>query len=138
MTSERIENLARELNGVLTEEGLRLQARVHNGDLNMIQVVVEDREEFPIVVTMDEDQILCTTHLWRDNEVVTETRIDLMEAMLTMNLPMPLSSFGKVGDQYLLFGALSLAASLQEVLQEIVVLSENTLGAIEAVADYLK
>ncbi len=138
MTNEKLESLAQELDGVTTDEGLSLSATLKNGDLNMVQVEVQDREEFPIFITIDDDQILCTTYLWRENEVLPETRTELMEAMLTMNVPMPLSSFGKVGDQFLLFGAMALSSSLQELQQEIAVLSENTLEAIEAVEDYLK
>jgi len=58
--------------------------------------------------------------------------------MLIMNVSIPLSAFSKIGDQYIMFGALSPKASIDELVHEIELLSDNVLEAIEAVADYLK
>ncbi|MBT4837837.1 MAG: DUF2170 family protein [Methylococcales bacterium] len=113
-------------------------AEIIEGEVNILQVIVDDREEFPIYITVDESQILCITHLWHESEVQDGKREELMDALLTMNIPMPLSAFSKVGDQYILFGALSPNSLVDDILHEIDVLSDNTLDAVEASAEYLK
>lgn len=138
MSNMQLEALAEGLTIITSDEGLTMSAEVLTGEVDMVKVEVEDREEFPIFITVNHDQILCTTYLWRENEVSPDKRTELLEAMLTMNLPMPLSSFGKVGGQYLIFGAMAVNASIQEVHNEVCALSDNTLNAIEAMQDYLQ
>jgi len=134
----QLEALAEGLTIMTSDEGLTMSAEVLIGDVNMVKVEVEDREEFPVFITVNHDQILCTTYLWHEGEVRADKRTELLEAMLTMNLPMPLSSFGKVGDQYLIFGAMPINAGIKEVHHEVCSLSDNTLNAIEAMQDYLQ
>jgi len=121
-----------------TEDGLSFTAQTILGDVDVLQVTIEDREEFPIYITIDDSQILCVTHLWRDAEVKPDTRNELMDALLSMNVPMPLSSFSKIGDQYIIFGALAQSSAVKELIHEIEVLSDNTLEAVEAFSEYLK
>ncbi|MBT8420235.1 MAG: YjfI family protein [Gammaproteobacteria bacterium] len=137
MTNEKFVALAHGLNGVVTAEGIALSAEIVEGEVPLLKVEVEDREEFPIYITVDEDQILCTTYLWKESEVVAQQRTALLEDMLTMNLPMPLSSFGKIGDQYLIFGAMTVGSRIEDVQHEVCVLSDNTLNAVEAMEEYL-
>ena len=129
-------NLLREtLNGLTTQDGFHLNAGEADGGI--FEVVVEDREEFPIVVSADEEQVLCLTYLFDDSQVKADARTELLETMLEMNVPLPLSSFGKVGGRYVIFGALSASCDVPDVVNEIEVLSDNTLEAIEAVSPYL-
>lgn len=137
MIDEQLTALARELQGSVTDEGIALSTELVSGEMPMVKVTVRDREEFPIYLTLDEEQILCTTYLWRENEIDPDKRVDLLEAMLTMNLPMPLSSFGKVGGQYLIFGAMAVGSRLGDVTHEIATLSDNTLNAVEAMIPFL-
>lgn len=107
------------------------------GDTNVIQLIIKDREEFPVYISLDDSQILCLSYLWKEQEVRQDKRADLLDALLTMNIPMPLSSFSKLGEQYIIFGALTVQTDIDTVLHEIKVLSDNTLDAIEALAEYL-
>ncbi len=138
MADENFSALAQGLNGVVTADGMALSAEVVDGEVDMVKVEIEDREEFPVYITADDEQILCTTYLWTEAEVDAAKRANLLEAMLTMNLPMPLSSFGKVGDQYLIFGAMAVQSGIEHLQHEICVLSDNSLSAVEAMQDYLK
>jgi uncharacterized protein YjfI (DUF2170 family) len=99
---------------------------------------VEDREEFPIYMTVDDGQILCITYLFGDDQVNPEKQAEMAEAMLMMNVMVPLSAFSKIGNQYILFGALSPRASIEELLHEIELLSDNVLDAIATLSTYLK
>jgi hypothetical protein len=134
---QKLTELANGLNGIKSYAGLVFNTEMIPGETNVLVVTIEDREEFPIYITVDESQILCITHVWKEAEVVPEKHSELLETLLMMNLPMPLSSFSKVGSQYLIFGALSTHSSLEEIIEEIDVLSENTLIAIEELRDYL-
>ncbi|WP_051961902.1 DUF2170 family protein [Methylobacter sp. BBA5.1] len=118
--------------------GAALAPEIIEEDLQVLQVLIQDREEFPVYVTIDDSQILCVSYLWQEQEIIPEQREALLEALLALNIPMPLSSFSKIGHQYIIFGALSTRSDADAILHEIETLSDNTLDAIELMADYLK
>ena len=130
-------NMLREtIDAFTSENGFTFAARAADDD-GAIEVVVEDRDEFPIVVSADDEQILCLTYLWDEAQVKAESRTDLLAALLEMNVPLPLSSFGKIGDRYVVFGALAAGSTIEDVVTELEVLSDNTLEAIEIVGPFL-
>lgn len=130
-------NMLREtIDQFTSENGFSFTARAADGE-EAIEVVVEDRDEFPIVVSADDEQILCLTYLWDEAQVKADSRTDLLAALLEMNVPLPLSSFGKIGDRYVVFGALAAGSTIEDVITELEVLSDNTLEAIEAVGPFL-
>lgn len=134
---EKLSELATGLAGVRLENGLSLSTEIVKGDVDVLVVTMEDREEFPIYVTVDESQILCISHLWTEAEVKPQRRAELLDALLTMNVPMPLSSFSKLGKQYLIFGALRKDSTVNDVVTEIEMLSDNTLTAVEEFSEFL-
>lgn len=134
---DKLRVLTSGLNGAVTETGLKLSTELVPGEVDVLVVTVEGREEFPIYITVDESQTLCISHLWTESEVEPGKRMELLDTMLTMNVPMPLSSFSKVGNQYIIFGALSNRSSLDEMIEELGVLSDNTLTSVEEFAGFL-
>jgi uncharacterized protein YjfI (DUF2170 family) len=117
--------------------GLDIEYRLIEGDVDVAEVTVKDREELPIFLTMADDQLLCICYLWGESEVKQDARAQMLEAMLDMNVPMPLSSFAKIDDKYAVFGAMSLSSNAQDVALEIAMLSENAIDAISTLSDYL-
>ncbi len=107
------------------------------GSVPVIQVAIGGREELPIFITASETQILCICYLWTDSEIAPDKRIELLELLLDLNLSIPLSSFGRVDGRYVLFGALSHNARMEDIAQDIVALSDNALDALEALSGYL-
>ncbi len=107
------------------------------GSVPVIQVAIGGREELPIFITASEAQILCICYLWTDSEIAPDKRIELLELLLDLNLSIPLSSFGRVDGRYVLFGALSHDARMEDIAQDIVALSDNALDALEALSGYL-
>lgn len=107
------------------------------GDVEVVQVVFKDREEMPIYLTQSGSQMLCICYLWDDKEVIPAKRAEMLEVMLDMNIPMPLSSFGRIGTRYAISGALSIDSSADDIATELTVLSDNALDAIEAMSEYL-
>lgn len=118
-------------------EGVVFDCQPISGEVDVLQVTIIDREELPIFISVTDDQILCVTYLWGDDEVRAE-KVSLMhESMLEMNIPMPLSSFSKIANKYVIFGALSISASLKDIEHEIVVLNNNAIEIIEDMSEFL-
>lgn len=131
-----IKLLCETLDNFTSENGFRFQAGDFDGG-EAVQVIVEDRDEFPIIVSADGEQTLCLTYLWDDAQVRPDKKTELLTALLEMNVPLPLSSFGKIGDRYVLFGALAAGSATEDLITELETLSDNTLEVLEAVGPYL-
>ena len=102
------------------------------GENGVLQVTLSDQEEIPIYITATDTQLLCISYLFRTDELKSETVNEFNELCLQLNVSIPLSAFAKVGEQYVLFGALSLQSSFDDIMQEIVTLGENSAEALEA------
>lgn len=138
MSNEKLEKLLKDLVENELSDGTSLSIEMFDGDNAVACIKVEDREEFPIYMTVDEGQILCITYLFGDNQVNQNKRAEMAEVMLMMNVSIPLSAFSKIGNQYIMFGALSPSSSIAEILNEIELLSDNVLDAVDAVSEYLQ
>ncbi|MCW8995145.1 MAG: YjfI family protein [Psychromonas sp.] len=120
-----------------TETGFYFDCTPINGDIDVLQVEIIGREEIPIFISISDNQILCIAYLWGEDEIKTGLKANMMEAMLEMNIPMPLSSFAKIEDKFVVFGALSVNSSLDDIELEIVTLSDNSLEVIKEMDSYL-
>lgn len=112
--------------------------RVPDNEVSITRLTIGGREELPIFITAADTQILCICYLWEETQINPACRTRLLEALLDLTLPMPLSSFGRIGERYVVFGALSCEASAAEIAEEISTLSDNAVDALEAFADYLQ
>ena len=117
--------------------GLEFEYQMIQGEVDVAEIIINGRNELPVFLTMSDDQLLCICYLWSEDEVNHSTRTEMMEAMLDINIPMPLSSFAKIGDKYVVFGALSLKSSPEDVALELTTLSDNALDAITTMSEYL-
>jgi uncharacterized protein YjfI (DUF2170 family) len=108
------------------------------GDVPVVQVSIEGRQELPIYLTSSDAQILCLCYLWSDEEVKPDRRSELLETLLDLNPSVPLSSFGRVGNRFVLFGALARGAQVQDIAHDVIVLSDNALDALDALSDFLQ
>lgn len=118
--------------------GVAVQLQPIPGEVPVVQVNIEGREELPIFLTCSDAQILCMCYLWADEEVLPTRRLELLETLLDLNPSVPLSSFGRVGNRYVLFGALARNASGEAISQDVAALSDNALDALEALSEFLK
>ena len=135
-----IHTIANHLNalGDNSQTGFQFDCYPIAGDVEVLQVNVVGREEIPVFVSVTDNQVLCISYLWGEDEVNQERRAEMFETMLELNIPMPLSSFAKFDDKYVVYGALSVQSSMQEIEQELSVLSDNCLEVIDELVDYLK
>jgi len=108
------------------------------GDQNVLEVILSDCEEIPLYVTVSHTQILCIAYLFKKEEVKEGMLNMLNTQCLQLNIPMPLSAFATIGDQYALFGALSTRCAFEDIQRELIVLGENAVEAMQALEDYFK
>src|SRR5690554_656024 len=108
-----------------------------SGDEPVLQVTVSGAEETPVYLTVTDSQILCLVYLFDEQELAPERLNELHENMLRISVPMPLSSLGKTGQHYVVYGALSPASGISEIMQELVTLAENAIDLLQTFEDYL-
>ncbi len=118
--------------------GLAVHLHPISGPVPVVQVSIEEREELPIFITSSDSQILCLCYLWNENEVMPARRTELLETLLDLNPSVPLSAFGRIGDRYILSGALAHDADCADIAQDIAALSDNALDALDALSEFLQ
>jgi len=131
-------DLALKLSEVSSLEGASFECQPIPGDVDVMQVTVNGVEELPVFINITTEQIICITYLFKEDEVDLAQRSELMETLLEMNIPVPLSAFSKVGEHYVIFGALSPSSSFSDVMHELITLNENACEALDVLSKYLK
>ena len=105
-----------------------------------ISVSLPEFGDLAIQLAVAGGQIFVSTPLYPRNEVADKARLD--ELALRLNPMNPLSNLGiaKIDNQdwYIVFGELSAQSSLENVIEEIETLADNTIEAAEAFQDALK
>ncbi|ODS24592.1 hypothetical protein AB835_03150 [Candidatus Endobugula sertula] len=119
-------------------EGYSFDCQLIAGEVDVLQVMIEGFEEVPIYISTTDTQILCIAYLWSESEVAKDTRTEMLEAMLDMNIPMPLSSFSRIQDQYAVFGALATNSRLEDIAHEVITLGENAVEVLSMMSGFLK
>lgn len=119
-------------------EGYKFECQLIPGDVEVLQVVIEGFEEIPVYISATDSQILCIAYLWSEDEVNPDTKAEMMEVMLDMNIPMPLSSFSRVQGRYVVFGSLSMNSRFEDVVHEVVTLGENSVEVLSVMTEFLK
>lgn len=134
-----IKNLANELVKKGSDEiGYSFEVNPMLDNFEVLQIVVEDREELPIFLSVSEEQVMCISYLFKEDEIKEEFLNEINKAMLTANITMPLSSFARIDEQYVIYGSLSTKSSIDDIVNEIETLNLNALEALKAMSDYLK
>jgi uncharacterized protein YjfI (DUF2170 family) len=136
--TDRLKEVVTALNDATTKEGLAIRAIVVDEGEELIKVEVEEREEFPIMLDIDDDQMTAIVNLWGQEEVKEGAEAEMMSVMLSMNVALPLSAFAKTGGIYQLFGAMSVNTVMENVVEEISALSDNALAVVDVLSGYLK
>lgn len=108
------------------------------GDVPVIEVSFPAVDRLPIYVTDAGSQLLCISYLWRDADIRPKRRAKLLETLLDLNPSVPLSAFGRIGEHYVLFGALSPEATPADMALELATLSDNGRDALATLSDYLE
>jgi uncharacterized protein YjfI (DUF2170 family) len=117
----------------------RAEVELIEGVSPALHIVMCEYGDLPLFLTVSGEQIAVESMLWSVSEVVNPALFN--ETILRTHKYFPLStiSLDKLDgdDCYHMFGALSSASSLQDVLFEIEILASNVIQATEAYADFL-
>ncbi len=119
-------------------EGTGFESFLISGDNDVLQVVVEGFDELPIFVTVTDEQMLCISYLFNQDELKDGVSDELNSTLLKLNVPMPLSSFAIIEDKYSIFGSLSVNSSFDDIAHELVTLADNAIDALETIEEFLK
>lgn len=138
MSKLDIQDLALKFLDSANIDGFSFDCLIIPSEVEVLQITLNDLEEVPVYLSMTDEQILCICYLWHEDEINGSKKAELMETMLELNVPMPLSSFAKIGDRYTIFGALSSQSTFDDIAHEVVVLVENAVEAMAALEGYLK
>jgi uncharacterized protein len=95
-------------------------------------------DRLPIYVTDAGSQLLCISYLFQERDVKSKSRTALLETLLDLNPSVPLSDFGRIGEHYVLVGALSPNSSTDDLALELATLSDNATDALATLKDFLK
>jgi uncharacterized protein len=98
----------------------------------------EHSDRLPIYVTDAGSQLLCISYLFQERDVKSKSRTALLETLLDLNPSVPLSDFGRIGEHYVLVGALSPNSSSDDLALELATLSDNATDALATLKDFLK
>jgi len=109
-----------------------------DGSTPIVRAVMQDVDEFPVMITVGEEQILAIVNLWTVDEIKDGKKDALNEYLLRLNMPVPLSAFSIINDQYVLYGALSVNSNITEIVEEISTLTNNVIEALESCEEYLR
>jgi uncharacterized protein YjfI (DUF2170 family) len=121
-----------------TPEGFTFDCQTINGEVEVLQIEVNGMNGFPIFLTKTNNQIICILYLWSEDEVKQDKRLEMLEMMLDTSISIPLSAYARVGNRFVLYGALSVNSNLDKVVEEIITLNENAIDVVTAMEDFLK
>jgi hypothetical protein len=108
-----------------------------NDDISMLTIICEDIEEFAILATASDSQLLFNVALFDSGQIITGQEAALNKVMLELNIAMPLSAFALTSGIYSIFGAMSVHSEIKQIQEEVVVLSENIMDALEVCQQFL-
>ena len=105
-----------------------------------LHIVMSEYGDLPIFLTVSGEQIIVEAVLWSVSEVTDVNAFN--DAILRTHKYFPLSTIsldnlGPRGDYYHMFGALSAASLLENVVLEIEILANNVIQATEAYGEFL-
>ena len=109
-----------------------------NEDTGTITVENTETPDAVVIIVATDNQILAITPLFDEESVREDLRPELNRGLLTISLPMALSSVGIQDNRYVLFGAMAIETTMANLLHEIEVQIDNYNDVLEAVADYIR
>ena len=133
-----LEKVQTALNNFTSDDGAGFKITAHQGEVDMLTIIKQDMEEFAILATASETQLLLNVALFDSSQIAQGKTAALQQMMLELNMAMPLSSFAKTNEFYSIFGALSGDSSDKAICEEVDVLADNIMDALEVCQDYLK
>lgn len=120
-----------------TAEGYTFDCQHIAGDPDVLHIELQGTDSVPIFMTQTDTQILCIVYLWKEDDVIADTREAMLEMMLDTSIAIPLSAYARTDSHYVLYGSLSVSSSFDRVVEEIVTLNQNTFDVMTAMEEFL-
>ncbi|MDN3637709.1 YjfI family protein [Simiduia curdlanivorans] len=124
----------------LFSEQRRASVELIDGVEPALHIVMKEYGDLPVFLTVVGEQIIVESLLWSVSEVKDTAAFNEMVLRTHKYFPLStisLDNLGAEGDYYHMFGALSSASALQNIIFEIEVLASNVIQATEAYAEHL-
>ena len=136
--SKHLDRIQAVLENYISEEGSTFHISADDSqDSSMLSIIHDDLEEFPIFAVASDSQILFNVVLFDKAQVLEGQIAALNETMLQLNIALPLSSFALTGNNYSIFGAMSVNSEYNQIKEEVTVLAENVMDALEVCQEFL-
>ncbi len=129
-----LNGLCLELNQYETTEGNRFTAEVND---EIIELSCSNAEDFPMRLSVTNQQIIAISHLFSEDDIIPGELAGLNDSLLRLSPVIPLSSFGKDGKFYFIFGAMPLTTIFENLAHELEVQAENTVEALETLQELM-
>jgi uncharacterized protein YjfI (DUF2170 family) len=117
----------------------QLSVELIDGIDPVLHITMHEYGDLPIFLTVYGEQIIVEAVLWSTAEVINQG--DFNEAILRTHKYFPLSTISldkrEKGDYYHMFGALSSASIMLNIIFEIEILASNVIKVTEAYSEYL-
>lgn len=130
-----LEDLAFKLNTIESQTGTRFTVE-YTADTEILQVSCDNNPEAMIFIVKSDEQILAVTPLFKLSEVNASNKAELFETLLRISPVIPLSSIGLQDDSCVLFGAMPVSSSLENIVHELECQADNYNDVLVALNDY--
>ncbi|MFT5611930.1 MAG: hypothetical protein ACI9WC_000957 [Arenicella sp.] len=106
-------------------------------DGNTALIVNTEAPESVIIIVATDNQLLSITPLIAVSSVDPERVDELNKTLLTLSLPLALSSIGIQDERYVLFGSMAINTTIENVIHEIEVQTSNYDDVMEAFDEFI-
>ncbi len=132
-----LEDLAFKLNTIESPAGTRFTVE-YSADTEILQVSCDINPEAMIFIVKSDEQILSVTPLFKLNEVQAQNKAELYETLLRISPVIPLSSIGLQEDSCVLFGAMPVDSTFDNIVHELECQADNYNDVLVALTDYFE
>lgn len=135
--SYRLEQITDEINRGDVPDGNTFSADF-NAETGTVTIENRRSPDAVVIIVSTDTQLLTITPLFEESSVREDLRAELNRGLLTISLPMALSSVGIQDSRYVLFGAMAIETTMANLFHEIEVQIDNYNDVLEAVSDYIE
>ena len=130
-----LEDLAFKLNTIESPAGTRFTVE-YIANTEILQVSCDNNPEAMIFIVKSDEQILSVTPLFKLSDVNAQRKTELFETLLRISPVIPLSSIGLQDDSCVLFGAMPVDSSLENIVHELECQADNYNDVLVALNDF--
>lgn len=135
--SNRLKEITNEINRGDSPDGNTFSA-VFDAETGTVTIENRRSPDAVVIIVSTDTQLLTITPLFEESSVREDLRAELNRGLLTISLPMALSSVGIQDSRYVLFGAMAIETTMANLFHEIEVQIDNYNDVLEAVAEYIQ